>query len=227
MSGTRNDTKTADAGPLLAGIAAGCEEEAAAAGAEAAAYALDRAAKAEAQALALLAEAEATAVARAAAIRKEAEAALALERKKADLAVRDRLVHEIENRARAALERLAGEPDYRRYVSGWVAEAAIGLGVEEAVVNAGPAEWPLVDERMLREAEAAFQAATGRQVRLRRADRPSAGWRGVELLASGGQLAWDNRMTRRFARAAPVIRTIAYAAAYGDAGTEAGKAGRP
>lgn len=215
MSPTNDSIAMDDSVSLLAGLASGADEEIAALLAQADAYARDRAAQAEKQAAALIAEAEVVARAQVEAIGRELVSALALERKKSDLAVRDRLVAEIQNRVRQRLDRLASDPDYGRYVLGWIIEAAIGLGAEAATVNAGLAEWQLIDQRMLREAEAAVLSASGRAVSLIRSDHPFDGWQGVELVSADGRTSWDNRLSRRFSRAAPVIRRIAYEAAYG------------
>lgn len=217
-----------DAGPdadqasfaLIAGIEAGVDAQLDAIRAEAEAYAADKLAQAKAKAREILEESAAAAAAQAAILRKNAESRAALERKKTDLAMRDRLVQELERRSRALLDTLARAPGYRDYVALWIAEAAVGLGSRSAVVNAGSEEWALIDDGLLAKACAIAAAASGRNVSLRKADRPTLAVRGVELVDDGGRLSYDNRVSTRFARAGSAIRDMVHGLAFSADGND-------
>ncbi|HAW85855.1 MAG TPA: hypothetical protein DCX65_06185 [Spirochaetaceae bacterium] len=200
---------------LLAGIADSAADELRQLQADAEAYASAKATATRAKVEALLAEAANTAAEQAEAIRRNAESRLALERKKGDLAARERLNRDVEARARAQFDELAQTPAYRHILASWLAEAAVGLGDGPATVISSPADWPLLDDGLLRAAEALAAQACGRRVSLRRAERPILNERGVELVAEGGRLSYTNTIRTRFARAANASRALIQAA-FGD-----------
>jgi len=205
-----------DVASLVEGIVRSSAEEIRSMLAEATDYSAAKAAAAEAKAAAIMAEAEAGILEQTASIRRNADSRLALERKKADLGARDRLVREIESRARARMEDGIPDTEYRRLLLAWTVEAAIGLGGDSAVVHTCRAERRLIDDGFLREAEAEARKLCGRPVKLRPAEDGFLGDRGIELVADGGRLSYDNRINTRFSRAAGEIRSIVYKVAYGD-----------
>ena len=55
---------------------------------------------------------------------------------------------------------------YRSVLSGWIAEAAMGLSGSEFSVASSAREFPLIDSSLLREAEETVKDLSGRTVRL-------------------------------------------------------------
>ena len=88
----------------------------------------------------------------------------------------------------------------------------MGLSAESATVNASMDELPLLDDALLREAEAEALAATGKATRLRKVDGDPTIGQGVYLVADGGRLAYDNRVATRFERERTEIRKRIYRA---------------
>jgi vacuolar-type H+-ATPase subunit E/Vma4 len=93
---------------------------------------------------------------------------------------------------------------------GWIVEAAIGLGLPEATVNASAPELPLLEEGLLAEAERRVRELTGREVRLGRAEGDPLAGQGVVLLGRGGRLAYNNQVSTRLLRRQSEIRKMIY-----------------
>ncbi len=205
-----------DVSLLLDGIVRSTDEEIASLEGEASDYARAKANAANAKITAIGDDTKEAIRQQVDAIRKNLDSRLALERKKADLGARDRLVRAIESQARLLLEEKAAGSDYRILLLEWTVEASVGLGSGPATVNCCLMERPLIDDAFLREAEARILALSGRSATLRLAENPPLGERGIELSSDGGRLCYDNRIGTRFARSAGAIRSIVYKVAYGD-----------
>lgn len=204
------DIRTNDTEAMAAGILADAEAEATALLAEARAYAAASAARAAEQAQVLAREAAAKAAAQAEAIRADAASKAAIERRKGALSLEEGIASSIVARAVELLAELRSSPGYREALLGWIVEAAIGLSADSAAVNAAKEDLPLIDEELLREAEAAVLAATGKATRLRvRPGDPVLG-QGVYLTADDGRLAYDNRVSARLDRERTAVRRLVY-----------------
>jgi vacuolar-type H+-ATPase subunit E/Vma4 len=215
MDETQKNAGTgAHAEALVDGILADADAEAARITAEAQAYAAASIARAEEQARTILRESAAKADAQVAAIKADAEAKIAIERRKRVLRMQENMARDVVERAARKLSAMVGTPDYRNILRGWIAEAAVGLSAAAASVNASMDELGLIDDTLLRAAEADVLAATGKatSLRLLKGD-PSIG-QGVYLLADGGKLAYDNRVATRLERRRTEIRKLIYKALF-------------
>ena len=201
-----------DAEDIVAGILADADAEAARILAEAASYAVQSAARAADQAATIAREAAAKAEAQAAVIQADTLAKATIESRKRSLRLQESLSGVIVERAAATIAALVAQPGYRDILRLWIVEALVGLSAEAATVNASMAELPLIDEALLREAEAEALAATGKATRLRRVEGDPVIGQGVYLLAEGGRLAYDNRVATRFERNKAEIRKLIYEA---------------
>ena len=177
---------------IVAGILADAEAEAARIVAEAEAYGFGVAERAATQAATIEREAAAKADALAAGIALDAQAKAAMERRRNALLLQESLASSIVVKAEKALAKAMGQPGYRETLRRWIVEAAIGLSTEGATVNASMHELPLIDEAMLREAEAEVLASTGKATKLSRLEGDPLPGQGVYLVAEGGRLAYDN-----------------------------------
>ncbi len=216
MRQNNNQAPSEDVSALVEGIMRSSDEETRVLMSETSDYAAAKAKFADAKAQAIMDEAEANAREQIAAIRKNADSRLALERRKADLGAREKLVRDIESRARMLLEEGVSEAEYRDFLLEWTVEAAVGLGSDSAAVHTCKAERALMDDGILPRAEAMVLKLCGRKVTLSLAEGGYLGDRGIELVAEGGRLSYDNRIATRFDRAAAKIRAIVYKVAYGD-----------
>jgi vacuolar-type H+-ATPase subunit E/Vma4 len=201
-----------DAEDIVAGILADADAEVARILAEAAAYAAQSAARAADQAATIAREAAAKAEAQAAVLQADTLAKATIESRKRSLRLQESLSGVIVERAAATIAALAARSGYRDILRLWIAEALVGLSAEAATVNASMAELPLIDEELLRAAEAEALAATGKATRLRRVEGDPVIGQGVYLLAEGGRLAYDNRVATRFERNKADIRKLIYEA---------------
>jgi len=206
------DERLNDAENIVAGILADADAEAARITAEAAAYAAQSAARAADQAATVARESAAKAEAQAASILADTRARWTIERRKRALRLQESLSGDMIERATGSLASMIREPGYRDILKGWIVEAVVGLSAESATVNASMDELPLLDDALLREAEAEALAATGKATRLRKVDGDPVIGQGVYLVADGGRLAYDNRVATRFERERTEIRKRIYRA---------------
>ncbi len=204
------DERYNDADDIIAGILADADAEAARILAEAEASAAQSAARAGEQAVTIAREAAAKAETQAAAIIADTQARSTIDRRKRSLRLQESLSGQIADRAVAILAGMLRTPGYRNVLKGWIVEAVIGLSAESATVNASMDEIALLDDALLREAEAEALAATGKATRLSRVEGDPVIGQGVYLLADGGRLAYDNRVATRFERQRSEIRKRIY-----------------
>lgn len=203
---------SSDAEDIVAGILADADAEAARMLAEAGAYAAQAAARAADQAATIAREAAAKAEAQAAVILADTLAKATIESRKRSLRLQESLSGVIAERAASTIAAMVAGPGYRDVLRLWIVEAVIGLSSEAATVNASMAELPLIDEELLRKAEAEALAATGKATALRRVEGDPVIGQGVYVLAEGGRLAYDNRVATRFERNKAEIRKLIYEA---------------
>jgi vacuolar-type H+-ATPase subunit E/Vma4 len=199
-----------DVDDIVAGILADADAEAARLVAEAQAYADAQAARAQDQAALIAREAAAKADAQREAIEADARAKAQQERRRRSLQLQESLERDILAMVRRRLAAMMREPGYRAVLRAWIAEAALGLSVDAAAVNASMDELPLIDEELLRQAEADAFAASGKRTALRKIEGDPLTSQGVSLTAEGGKLAYDNRVLTRMERNRGEIRRLIY-----------------
>jgi vacuolar-type H+-ATPase subunit E/Vma4 len=212
----------ADAAHLVARILADGRAEAARLVEEAGRTAAQRAATAAEDARAAERQARERAAERVVALRRNTGSRINVEARRARLRVRDRMVREAEDAVRARLAAMVGTPEYRRMLSGWIAEAAVGLGEPEAEVNASAPERALLDATLLAEAERDVRESVGREVRLRVSAAPPLLGQGVLLSSRNGRLAYNNQVATRLLREQARIRALIHGTLF--AGAEERKA---
>ena len=154
----------------------------------------------------ILSEARAKAETQVRAIHEHNRTALRLEGKRMTLKVREELLRRVIERARERLAALSEGSGYRRVLLDWVVEAAIGLNVPEAVVNASALERGLLDQALLREAEAEVKQLTGRNLSLRLAAGDPLVGQGVVLKSADGRVEFNNQVSTRLLRYQSEIR---------------------
>ena len=162
------------------------------------------------QAEGILEEARRKAAEQAESLRRQAASTAKMQAKRIGLRVREQAAQQVLERARARLEELAGTPEYRETLLGWIVEAAVGLGLPEATVNASARELPLLDERLLAEAQRRVRELTGRTVSLTKAEGEPLAGQGVVLVGRGGRLAYNNQVSTRLLRRQTEVRKMIY-----------------
>lgn len=197
-------------GELIAGIAQDAEAEAQRILEEAAKAARERREATERQAAALLEEARSKAAEQAQNLKRQIGAGAKLEVKRIALRVREQATRLVIEQARSRLHQMTASPEYREVLIGWIVEAAIGLSLPEAMVNASVPELALIDEPLLAEVQARVLELTGRKVRLFKADSEPLVGQGVVLIGREGRLAFNNQVSTRLLRRQTEIRKIIY-----------------
>ncbi len=172
------------------------------------------------QAAEILGEARRKAQEQVEAIRRGGASTITVQTRRLALRLREEVIREILAQTSARLSRLADEPDYRPVLLDWIAEAAIGLNVPEAVVAVSERERKWLDAKLLREAEEKVRALTGQAVRLELSDQPALALQGVLLTSRDGRVAYNNQVPTRMLRSQPAIRRIIHDELFGEEGIE-------
>jgi vacuolar-type H+-ATPase subunit E/Vma4 len=191
---------------LIAGIEQDAGAEAEKIIAEADKAAQERIRAAEEQAKAVVQQAESKAEEQAERIRAQSASSLRMERRRLALMLREQSVQEVLSRVRQQLAGMIGTPEYREVLLVWIVEGAIGLGVEQAAVNASAAEREQIDKRLLQDAESKIVEMTGRKVSLTLIDGDPLIPQGVVLKAADGRVEFNNQVATRLLRRQSEIR---------------------
>lgn len=142
--------------------------------------------------------------------RKKIISAAEREVKRCSMRVRDSVVQDIMDRAEKKLSSMTGDENYRSVLVSWITEAAIGLGVESALVNASEKERALIDDHTLSEIARRIQKQTGKQTSLTLSDARPLQSQGVVLTAADGRTAFNNQVRTRMLRKQREIRMLIY-----------------
>ena len=168
--------------------------------------AADRRASAEDQARAVIQQAESRAEEQAERIRTQSSSSLRMERRRKQLRLQEQAVQEVLKRVRQRLAEMVGTREYREVLLNWIVEAAIGLGVSQATVNASAAELKQIDERLLQEAQDKIGVLSGKKVSLESAAEDPLIPQGIILRAADGRVEFNNQVATRVLRRQSEIR---------------------
>jgi vacuolar-type H+-ATPase subunit E/Vma4 len=130
--------------------------------------------------------------------------------KRRSMRIRDTVMQDILDRVEKKLGSMIGDKDYRSVLIGWLTEAAIGLDVESAYVNASSEELKLIDDKMLSEVTKRVRKQTGGKVELTLSDAEPLQSQGVVLTAADGRTAFNNQVKTRMLRNRREIQTLIY-----------------
>ena len=166
----------------------------------------DRKAAAQDQARALIQQGESKAEEQAERIRSQSASSLRMEYRRKHLKLQEQAVQEVLKRSRRRLAEMVGSQEYRQVLLDWIVEAAIGLGVSEASVNASAAERKQIDKRLLQEARERIGEMSGKKVSLTIADEDPLIPQGIVLKAANGRVEYNNQVATRLLRRQSEIR---------------------
>lgn len=158
----------------------------------------------------LLDEARAKAQGQAEAAKKKIISTAEREVKRRSMRLRNALMQDIMDRVEKKLASMTGDEDYRSVLTGWLAEAAVGLDAQSACVNASSEERKLIDDKMLSEVTERVRRQTGGQVELTLSDAEPLKSQGVVLTAADGRTAFNNQVKTRMLRNKREIQTLIY-----------------
>ena len=149
-------------------------------------------------------------------IGRKAVSAVELEIKQQTLRLRAELVQGIMARVEDRLSCLVDHPEYRDVLIDWMTEAAVGLDVRSATVNASEKERALIDDECLGKVMERVGKQTGKTVALTVSDADPLGIQGVVLTDSDGRMAYNNQVRTRMQRFQRRILTLIYDALFSD-----------
>lgn len=132
------------------------------------------------------------------------------------LRVRGALMEDIAGRARQKLAGLIDQAAYKAVLADWITEAAVGLDVESAEINASQKERDLVDSELLAEIGKRISEYTGKLMALCVSDAEPLSAQGIVLTSADGRTAFNNQVATRMLRRQREIQTLIYNALFAD-----------
>ncbi len=169
----------------------------------------------EKQVESILREAEEKARSQSEAIKKKVLSGVEIEVKRKFLYLKEKIFSEVLSRVKEEFKNLIQTPSYRTVLLNWIVEAAVGLGVAEAIVSTSKNEEHLIDEELLRRAEKQVSDILGKNVKLR-LSRNSGTQQGIVITASDGRTAFNNQVATRLLRYQRKIRDLIYTQLFGE-----------
>ena len=129
-------------------------------------------------------------------IKRKMVSSVELEVRRRSLRLRDTILRDLMKQVEDRMKTRIATPDYRAVLRHWIVEAAQGLNVDAAEVNASAAERGLIDEALLREA----MEILGHKVALTLSKADPLSGQGVVLTSTNGRLAYNNQVRTRIQR---------------------------
>jgi vacuolar-type H+-ATPase subunit E/Vma4 len=171
---------------------------------------------AESQAQSIIHDAEEKAKMQSEAIKARLSSGNSIEAKRRAIQIRESILGEVWQKAGGLLHTMVNKQGYRRVLLNLLTEAAVGLGVEKAMVNASQPERKIIDERLLREVEMKVQSILGNRVKLTLSKEAALLGQGVVLTSEDNRTAFNNQIETRFKRKSADIRNLIYVKLFGD-----------
>ncbi|MCL2791692.1 MAG: V-type proton ATPase subunit E [Spirochaetaceae bacterium] len=142
-------------------------------------------------------------------VEKNNLSAISVEQKRIELKVREKIVTNVTNKIKEKIAKKADDPSYPEIVKGWIVEAAIGLGVDAAVINGSPKELKVMTDSFLKETEKKYNAITGRNISLKKTEKNPLFAQGIVLSSSDNRMAFNNQVPTRLTRyQTEIMKTI-------------------
>jgi len=165
---------------------------------------------------AILQEARDKAAVQAEAITRKIISSVDLEIKRRGLHVQNVIVQDIQDQV---IQAMAGKVKTDKYVKTleiWIVEAAMGLGVKSAQVNASASERKLLTKAVLDRAAAQVKKQTGEAVTLTVSKAEPLELQGLVLTAEDGRTAFNNQVKTRLSRNQRQIKRLIHDALFAD-----------
>jgi len=143
-------------------------------------------------------------------IEKNNLSAISVECKRIVLKIREKIINNVTDKVKEKIGKKAQDSSYPEIVKGWILEAAIGLGEEEAVINGSPKELEIMTDSFLKETEKKYNALTSGNIRLKKSDKNPLFAQGIVLSSKNNRTAFNNQVPTRLMRYQNEIRKIIY-----------------
>ena len=131
-----------------------------------------------------------------------------METRRLHLKVQDQIINQILKLIKERLKKMTGNPEYTAVLQDWIVEAAIGLNLDRASVNASEIERDKIDGQTLKRAEKELKDLTGREIRLEIASEPPLPGQGIVLTSPDKRIAYNNQVATRLFRYQSEIRKM-------------------
>lgn len=143
-------------------------------------------------------------------IKRKVASSVELEVRRRSLRLRDTILQDLMKQVEDRMKTRIAAPDYRAVLRHWIVEAAQGLNVDAAEVNASAAERGLIDEALLREAMEVLE----HKVELTLSKAEPLGGQGAVLTSTNGRLAYNNQVRTRIQRNQREIQSLIHEALF-------------
>lgn len=143
-------------------------------------------------------------------IRRKVASGVELEVKRRSLRLRDSILQDLMRQVEERMQVRISDPSYRTVLRGWIAEAARGLNMDAAEVNASAAELELIDDALLREAMELLDD----KVELSVSNADPLAQQGVVLTSVNGRLAFNNQVRTRIQRHQREVQSLIHDALF-------------
>jgi vacuolar-type H+-ATPase subunit E/Vma4 len=143
-------------------------------------------------------------------IEKNKLSAISVEQKRIELKVREKIVSNVTGKVKAKIAEKADDPSYPDILKGWILEAAIGLGEEEAIINGSPKELKIMTDSFIGDVAKKYNALTGRNVILKKAEKNPLFAQGIVLSSKDNRTAFNNQVPTRLMRYQTEVMKMIY-----------------
>lgn len=141
-------------------------------------------------------------------IKRNNGSTIVMETRRLRLRVRDRIINQVLKLVKEGLKKMTGNPEYTAVLQDLIVEAAIGLNLDRASVNASEIERNKIDDQTLKRAEKEFKTLTGREISLEIASEPPLPSQGIVLTSPDKRIAFNNQVATRMLRYQSEIRKM-------------------
>ncbi len=156
----------------------------------------------------IMKEAQESAKQRVMEIKRNNGSTIVMETRRLHLKVQDQIINQILKLIKERLKKMTGNPEYTAVLQDWIVEAAIGLNLDRASVNASEIERDKIDGQTLKRAEKELKDLTGREIRLEIASEPPLPGQGIVLTSPDKRIAYNNQVATRLFRYQSEIRKM-------------------
>ena len=205
---THDEPQIKESGKLISEIAREAEKEVKRILDDAAEQVRKKQENTERQCRQIISEAEKKAELQASNIQKTKESSLAIEKKRLFLNNQERVSLQVLDIVRENFRKMTGSDKYRDVLKGWIVEAFLGLGSEEAEINTTKDERKLIDAELLSSAEKELKAMGIKKCSLDLSKDAPIKSQGVILKNSTGKLIYNNTVEARINRKMQYIRSM-------------------
>ncbi len=156
----------------------------------------------------IMKEAEKSAKQRVMEVKRNNGSTIVMETRRMHLKIRDRIINQVLGMVKERLKKITGDTEYTAILQDWIVEAAIGLNLDRASVNASEIEKDRIDGQTLKRAGKELRDLTGREIHLDIAAEPPLSGQGIVLTSMDKRIAFNNQVATRMLRYQSEIRKI-------------------